>query len=62
MRPMVGQSGDGTAVYGVVGSQALNLTARDPALGADLGAINESFTSGRPARTSMAQVRSGPSL
>ncbi|MGI9488298.1 MAG: fumarylacetoacetate hydrolase family protein [Geminicoccaceae bacterium] len=46
MRLMVGQSGGGTAVYGAVGSQAINLTARDPALGTDLGAIIKAGSKG----------------
>jgi len=44
MRLMVGQSGDGTAVYGIVGNQAIDLTARDPSLGTDLGALIRSGT------------------
>lgn len=36
---MVGQSGDGSAVYGVLGHQAVNLSRRDPAFGTDLDAM-----------------------
>lgn len=39
MRLMVGQSGGGSAVYGVLDQHAVNFSARDPALGADLGAM-----------------------
>lgn len=39
MRLTVGQSGDGTAVYGIVGQRAINLTAEDPYIGTDLGAL-----------------------
>jgi len=39
MRLMIGQSGDGTAIYGIIDHQAINLTAKDPALGTDLGAL-----------------------
>ena len=46
MRLMVGQSGSGNAVYGFVGNQAINLTARDPALGTDLSAIIEAGAEG----------------
>ncbi|MGH1483313.1 MAG: fumarylacetoacetate hydrolase family protein [Geminicoccales bacterium] len=39
MRLMVGQSGGGSAVYGVLGHQAVNLSGRDPAFGTDLDAM-----------------------
>lgn len=39
MRLMVGYSEGGAAVFGIVGNRAINLTARDPALGTDLGAL-----------------------
>jgi len=39
MRLMVGQSGGSSAVYGVLGHQAVNLSRRDPAFGTDLAAM-----------------------
>lgn len=39
MRLMVGYSEGGAAVFGILGNRAINLTARDPALGTDLGAL-----------------------